>query len=85
MQQLTPSGAQRTLRGRADRIMCTATIIASHKEFAVAHVLEIRDTQGLGWLLRRLEALLDGLMLPFAEEIGRLSPSAFRHLLNARF
>jgi len=51
----------------------------------VAHVLEIRDTQGLGWLLRRLEALLDGLMLPFAEEIGRLSPSAFRHLLNARF
>lgn len=73
------------MRGRADRIMCTATIIASHKEFAVAHVLEIRDTQGLGWLLRRLEALLDGLMLPFAEEIGRLSPSAFRHLLNARF
>lgn len=85
MQQLTPSGAQRTLRGRADRIMCAAAIIASHKEFAVAHVLEIRDTQGLGWLLRRLEALLDGLMLPFAEEIGRLSPSAFRHLLNARF
>lgn len=73
------------MRGRADRIMCTATIIASHKEFTVAHVLEIRDTQGLGWLLRRLEALLDGLMLPFAEEIGRLSPSAFRHLLNARF
>ncbi|MCA6297247.1 MAG: hypothetical protein IM595_07970 [Phenylobacterium sp.] len=51
----------------------------------MAHVLEIRDIPFFEGLLRRLEALLDGLMMPFAEEIGRVSPAAFRHLLNARF
>lgn len=51
----------------------------------MAHVLDIRDIHVFEGLLRRLEAILDGLMLPFAEEVGRLSPTAFRHLLNARF
>ncbi len=51
----------------------------------MAHVLDIRDIHVFEGLLRRLEALLDGLMMPFAEEIGRLSPAAFRHLLSARF
>ena len=51
----------------------------------MAHVLEIRDIHFFGGLLRRLEALLDGLMMPFAEEVGRVSPAAFRYLLNARF
>ncbi|WP_162599492.1 hypothetical protein [Phenylobacterium parvum] len=51
----------------------------------MAHVLDIRDIHVFDGLLRRLEAILDGLMMPFAEEIGRLSPAAFRHLLNARF
>ncbi len=51
----------------------------------MAHVLDIRDIHVFDGLLRRLEALLDGLMAPFAEEIGRMSPAAFRHLLNARF
>jgi hypothetical protein len=65
--------------------MCTATFIALHKELAMAHVLDIRDIHVFDGLLRRLEALLDGLMAPFAEEIGRMSPAAFRHLLNVRF
>jgi len=65
--------------------MCTATFIALHKELAMAHVLDIRDIHVFDGLLRRLEAILDSLMLPFAEEVGRLSPAAFRHLLNARF
>ena len=51
----------------------------------MTHVMDIREAPFFGGLLRRLEALLDGLMMPFADEIGRLSPSAFRHLLNARF
>ena len=51
----------------------------------MTHVLDIRDYPVFEGLLRRLEAILDGLMLPFAEEVGRLSPTAFRHLLNARF
>jgi hypothetical protein len=51
----------------------------------MAHVMDIRKAPLFGGLLRRLEAFLDGLMMPFAEEIARLSPSAFRHLLNARF
>ena len=65
--------------------MCTATFIALHKEFAMAHVLDIRDIHVFDGLLRRLEAILDSLMLPFAEELGHMSPAAFRHLLNARF
>ncbi|MCA6267248.1 MAG: hypothetical protein IM657_10920 [Phenylobacterium sp.] len=51
----------------------------------MAHVLDIRDIHVVEGLLRRLEAIIDSLMLPFAEEIGRLSPTAFRHLLNTRF
>lgn len=51
----------------------------------MAHVMDIREAPFFSGLLRRLEALLDGLMTPFAEEIARLSPSAFRHLLSARF
>jgi hypothetical protein len=65
--------------------MCAATIFALHKELPMAHVLDIRDIHVVEGLLRRLEAIIDGLMLPFAEEIGRLSPTAFRHLLNTRF
>jgi hypothetical protein len=65
--------------------MCTATIAALHKEPAMTHVLEIRDYPVFEGLLRRLEAILDGLMAPFDEELGRMSPTAFRHLLNARF
>ena len=73
------------MRGRAHGTMCTATFVALHKELAMAHVLDIRDIPFFEGLLRRLEAFLDGLMMPFAEEIGRVSPAAFRHLLNARF
>lgn len=51
----------------------------------MADVMDIRNIHVFEGLLRRLEAILDGLMMPFAEEIGRLSPTAFRHLLNARF
>ena len=51
----------------------------------MTHVLEIRDYPVFEGLLRRLEALLDSFMTPFGEELGRLSPTAFRHLLNARF
>ncbi|MEI7572548.1 MAG: hypothetical protein WCJ52_05400 [Phenylobacterium sp.] len=51
----------------------------------MTHVLEIRDYPVFEGLLRRLEAILDGLMAPFDEELGRMSPTAFRHLLNARF
>lgn len=51
----------------------------------MTHVLDIRDYPVFDGLLRRLEAILDGLMAPFAEELGRMSPVAFRHLLNARF
>ncbi len=51
----------------------------------MTHVLEIRDYPVFEGLLRRLEAILDGLMTPFDEELGRMSPIAFRHLLNARF
>jgi hypothetical protein len=65
--------------------MCTATIAALHKEPAMTHVLEIRDYPVFEGVLRRLEAILDGLMTPFDEELGRMSPIAFRHLLNARF
>jgi hypothetical protein len=65
--------------------MCAATIAALHKEPAMTHVLEIRDYPVFEGLLRRLEAILDGLMTPFDEELGRMSPIAFRHLLNARF
>lgn len=51
----------------------------------MAHVLDIRDIHVFDGLLRRLEAILDGLMAPFSEELARMSPAAFRHLLNARF
>ena len=51
----------------------------------MTHVLDIRDYPVFEGLLRRLEDLLDSLMTPFGEELGRMSPTAFRHLLNARF
>ena len=51
----------------------------------MTHVLEIRDYPVFEGLLRRLEAFLDSVMAPYGEELGRLSPIAFRHLLNARF
>jgi len=85
MQQEGTSGPFRALKVRGPGSMCTATFIALHKELAMAHVLDIRDIHVFDGLLRRLEAILDSLMLPFAEEVGRLSPAAFRHLLNARF
>ena len=85
MQQEEASGPFRALQAGGAGSMCTATFIALHKELAMAHVLDIRDIHVFDGLLRRLEAILDSLMLPFAEEVGRLSPAAFRHLLNARF
>jgi len=85
MQQEGASGPFRALQAGGPGPMCTATFIALHKELAMAHVLDIRDIHVFDGLLRRLEAILDSLMLPFAEEVGRLSPAAFRHLLNARF
>lgn len=85
MQQEGASGPFRALQAGDPGSMCTATFIALHKELAMAHVLDIRDIHVFDGLLRRLEAILDSLMLPFAEEVGRLSPAAFRHLLNARF
>jgi|GEM_PF-2499328 hypothetical protein len=51
----------------------------------MTHVLEIRDYPLFEGLLRRLEAFLDSVMSPFGEELGRMSPTAFRHLLNAGF
>ncbi len=51
----------------------------------MTHVLEIRDYPVFEGLLRRLEAILDSVMSPYGEELGRLSPTAFRHLLNAGF
>ena len=73
------------MRGLGLGPMCTATIAALHKELAMTHVLEIRDYPVFEALLRRLEALLDSLMTPFDEELGRMSPTAFRHLLNSQF
>jgi hypothetical protein len=65
--------------------MCAAANAALHKEPAMTHVLEIRDYPLFEGLLRRLEAFLDSVMSPFGEELGRMSPTAFRHLLNAGF
>ena len=75
-----PGLAQRGLQAYVHR-----NIVATHKEPAMTHVLDIRDYPVFEGLLRRLEDIVDSLMTPFGEELGRMSPTAFRHLLNARF